>query len=198
MATQTLGQPFWVGNTLNDTSPLHRGDPARSPFVEAATQSFKQGDLIYLAAATGKLAICTVNGSNVLDSAIAGIATKNAVGTLDTKVHFHVIRPDDLFAMNVYHATPASAITALTQLGLVYGIIRISNKWHIDIENTVEGGSDSLARVKIVDFLEKNPYDGGNFSRVAIGDIYGIAVVQFLPFSIGNDGAPFQRILQLA
>lgn len=197
MATQTLGQPFWVGSTLNgETAPLHRGDPARSPFVEGTTQIFKTGDLIFLS--SGKLVLCTLTGA-VLTSAIAGIAKKNAVGVTGTKCHFQVIRPDDLFAMNVYHSTQALAVTVDTQLGGVFGIIRVGTKWHIDIETAVEGAADSNGRVKIVDFLEHNPYDGGNFTRVAVGDIYGIAVVKFLEFSVSTDFVPpLQRILQLA
>lgn len=200
MATQTTGNPFYLGNDLNgDVSPLLIGDPKRSWLVEAASQSYGVGELVYLA--SGKVTICVVDGSTkVMTSAIAGVARKAATGTTNAQARIQAIRQDDLWAMNVYHATAASAVTALTQLGSVYGIVKpaATGKWHVDIENAVEGGADSNARVKVVGFLEKNPYDGGNFDLVAVGDIYGIAIVKFLPWSAASDFVPMQRLLQLA
>lgn len=155
------------------------------------------GDLIYLDS-NGTLAVCGVT-STKLNTAIAGQACEAATGVTGTAVKFRAIRPDDIYAMNVFHATAASAITAQTQMGSVFGIIKPTasgSKWQVDIENTTtEDGTTALAKVMVVGFPSINPADG---VANTIGDIYGLVLVRFLPFTIATDGAPFTRNLQLA
>jgi hypothetical protein len=201
MATLTRHNPVWFGNTLNATCPLLAGGPEYPHFKETASQVFKKGDLIYLDT-NGTIALATINGSNQSDGFLCGVAKKNATGTTGAEIHFHVIRPDDLWVMNVMHGTAALAVTAQTQLGTVRGVRRdtVSSvlAWGVDVENAVEGATDSLARVQIVGFPLKNPFDAGSLTRPAIGDVYGLVIVKFLPFSAASDSVPFQRILQLA
>lgn len=202
MATLTRAQPFWFGNNLNATCPLMAGGPEYPHFKETAGQTFRIGDLIYLDT-NGTLAVCTLTGS-VLNSKIAGIATKAASGVTGDQVYFHAIRPDDIWCMNVMHGTPASAITAQTQLGSVFGVRKdtVSGNgtliWSVDIENAVTGATADLARVKVVGFPLKNPFDAGSLTRPAIGDVYGLVLVQFIMNACDTDGNPsLDNILQL-
>lgn len=136
--------------------------------------------------------------STKLNTEIAGQALEAATGVTDTAVKFRVIRPDSVFMMNVYHGTAASAVTAITQLGTAYGIIKPSatGKWHVDIENTtIEDGTTALGKVMVVGFPDTNPAD---CVANTIGDIYGLVYVKFLTFTIASDGSPFTRNLQLA
>jgi hypothetical protein len=196
MATQTFIQPYYSKSTLVRMSPgLHGGNEA-SYFKEAASQTWVVGDLIYLA--SGKLTVCGLT-STKLNTPIAGQALVAATGVTDTAVNFRVIRPDDVYAMNVYHATAASAITAITNLGTSYGIIKPTasgSKWVVDIENTtIEDGTTALGKVQVVGFPDFNPADG---VANTIGDTYGLVYVKFLPFTIETDGGNIIRNLQLA
>ena len=214
-------QPVWVGSNLNATCPLKKGGYITSGsttetneepyFVEAASQTFKVGDLVFLDS-DGRIALCTLTGVQ-LTSAIAGQALVDGQnGSAGVpKTYLHAIRSDDLFVMNVMHATAASAITAQNQLGTVRGLRRDAvtqlgsslTRWCVDIENAVEGGADANARVKIVGFMQRGlvlEADGsiGANKAVAIGDKYGLVIVHFLPWSAASDFAPFTRILQLS
>jgi hypothetical protein len=192
MATMTRMQPYYVGSTIHQ-SPKFVGGGEGPEFIEVASSTWGVGDLLYLDS-NGKLAICTTSSSK-LNSAIAGQATKAATGTTSAAVHFRAIRPDDLFVMNVYHGTAASAVTNQNQVGVTYGIILNSSKWHVDIENTtIEDGTTALGKVQIVGFPTYSP----DSVRCTIGDTYGLVLVKFLPFTIATDGSPFTRNLQLA
>lgn len=201
-------QPKLVNTTLPGVMPGVHGGAMASYFKETASQSWVAGDLIYLDT-NGTLAICTTS-SNQLNSAIAGQALYSATGVTGTAVQFHPIRADEVYLMNVYHSTAASAVTAQTLLannsGVGYAVIRASdgsasgNCWMVDIENTanLEDATHNLARVKIVGFELQTAIDStGNQVVPALGDIYGLVKVQFLTFSIASDGTPFQRLLQL-
>ncbi len=193
MATMTRIQPYYAGSNIHE-SPQFHGGPEETHFKETASQSWGIGDLVYLDASLGTLSICTTT-STKLNSAIAGQATKAATGTTGAQAHFRVIRPDEIYYMNVYHSTIGSAISAQTQLGNVFGVILISSKWLVDIENTTsEDGTTALAKVQVVNFPTYSP-DG---VRTAIGDTYGFVCVKFLTFTIASDGSPFTRNLQLA
>lgn len=187
MATQSLIQPYCAAYQERKL----KGGPEFPHFTEAASQTFGIGDFIYQT--SGTMAICTINGSNQMDSAVAGQAKKAASGVTGASLHFYAIRPEDEFFMNVYHATPASAITAKSLLGTIKGIVKISGKWHVDIENAAEGAAAALGRVIITDFPTKN-LDG---VKNTIGDTYGLVVCQFIQRSIATDGDPNQKVLQL-
>lgn len=192
MATQTRMQPVFQKSGLNQ-SPAMYGGPEATEFKETASQTYGIGDLIYLAGSAGTLSICTTT-STKLDSAIAGQATKAATGVTGAAVHFRAIRPDDIYVANVYHSTIGSAVSAQAQLGVCYGLILISSKWHVDIENTTtEDGTTALGRVVVVGFPTYSP----DSVRCAIGDTYGFVLVRFLKDIVATDGSPQTRILQL-
>lgn len=194
MATHTLMQPYYIGN-MNHSQPYFLGGPEDTRLVEAATQTYAIGDLLYIDA-SGNVAICTSAGGagTVLDSVVAGQAIKAANADITSPVHFRLIREGDLFAMNVWHTTAASAALAQTQLGQQFAIRRESSKWHVDIEVTaVEDADSSDAAVMVVAIPPKNP-----LTQVAntIGDIYGIVIVKFVTYSLASDGNPNRRVLQ--
>ncbi len=185
MATQTQTQIYRVGSNIHKEANS-RGGPEQDTYVEGTSQTYLTGDLIYQNG-TSNMVICTVNGSSQSNSQIGGQAKKDATGVAGTGVHFWTIRPDEEFIANVYHATPGSALTAKTQLGSVFALVRISGIWMVDIQNAVEGSANALARVR------------NNGVVNTIGDTYGFVVVNFLPVSLALTGTTAgQRILQFA
>jgi hypothetical protein len=195
MATQTLISPTYVGSSLNATCPLLAGGSEQSWIKEVASSTWVAGDLLTIDS-NGKLAECT-DSSGILTGSIDAIALTAASGVTDTNPLIRVIRPDDIFAMNVYHATAASAVTNQNQLTDRFGVFTsAAGLWHVDIENTtVEDATNSTARVRIVGFPATNPATG---AANTIGDIYGVVYVKFLPFSIASDGTPIVHNMRLA
>ena len=78
---------------------------------EAASQSFKKGDLIYLVA--GAVTIIAA------DSKIAGVALQDASGVTGTIIMFHAIHPDQLWIAQL-DTTTAQAYEG-EDYGLNYG-----------------------------------------------------------------------------
>jgi hypothetical protein len=197
MATHMLMNPWYVGNK---NFPYRRfvGGPGdkSTTYVEAASQTWISGDLIFMNDASN-LTICGEDGSgHYLTGPIAGQALKKATGTTGTKTHFAVIRPGDRFFMNVYHGTAASAITAKTQIGDRLPVRHASSRWMVDIETTgFEDATHADAVVKVVGFPLWHPLLN---VPVAIGDIYGLVEVEFIPISIASDGTPIIDRLQFA
>lgn len=184
MATITRIQPQVVGSILNDTKPYFLGGPEQPEFGEAASQTYDIGDL--LTVTSGKVAIATVDGSSNLTGAVLGIAKKAATGVTDAQAHVLAIRQDTILAMNVYHATPGSALLARSQLlSTIYAIKKVSNVWCVDIETTSEAAAVALGKVRIIKFLS------------AIGDAYGRVLVQFAPFTMETDNGACVRNLIL-
>jgi hypothetical protein len=137
MATQTLARAQYCGG------------PARIVSLpEAASQSFKQGQFVYLA--SGKVTVCADDATTIY-----GLAMQDASGTTDTAMMVMQARDDTEFLMNAYHATPSSAVTAVTQVGVKYGLEVDSNRCYVDISQT---GADALIINEIMD---------------AVGDTYG-------------------------
>lgn len=172
-------------------------------FKETASQSYNIGDLVYLDS-NGTVAICTVS-TDRLNSKILGLAVKEATGTTGDDVLIQVIRPGDYFIMGVHHGTEASAVTAQTQLGAVFGVDKQTvtgngtSIWCVNIEDAVTEADADLARVRCVGFPLKNPFDAGSLTRPAIGDVYGLMIVQFLMSNGPTDGADsVHNILQWA
>lgn len=200
MATLNRFQPVWIGNTLNATEPLYRGGtgPKEYPhWKETASQTYGVGDLLFIDT-NGTIAICTV-AANLLTSAVAGQALAAATGVTGAQVQLRMIRPDDLFMMNVFHTTPASAVTVQTNLLAVFGLRNDTvsgngtNLWNVDLVNAVEGTNNRAAHVRVVDFGLKTP-DGTTVTLHT--DVYAPVIVQFLPISIFNTNASVLRVIQ--
>ncbi len=201
MATLGLILPQLVNDSIPGVQPQQRGGAMDPTFIEAASQTYRVNDLIYVDT-SGNTAICTVNGSVQLDGEIAGLASSAATGTTGATANLHVIRANDVVLMNVYHATPASAVGTQAMVGDVFAIIKpvATGKWHVDITNAVEGATDALARVRCIGFETNKAIDStGTWITPALTDIYALMKVHFLPLSAASDSDPFQkRILQFA
>jgi hypothetical protein len=103
--------------------------------------------------------------------------------------------------MNGYHATPASAVSALTQMGEIYGVIKINNRWHVDLNNTTtEDGTTALAYVRVIGFARQGINSSGQWvdqDLASFGDTYPWMEVEFLPWTMATDGSPSRRNLQI-
>lgn len=125
---------------------LHNGPVVVLNFPEAAGQTFKRGEFVFLVG--GKVTIATVTG------VILGMALHDASGTTDRNVQIALATADTIFCANFKAATT----TAVTDRGKSYGFVIASAKWHLD--NTVVGAN---ARALIVDID----------SRDVVGDTCG-------------------------
>lgn len=108
---------------------IHNPEKARVVKIpEAATQSFKAGEFVYLA--SGKATACASDAT-----AISHFALEDASGTTDNEILAVQVSPDLEFEMCVYHSTAGSAVTAITQVGTKYALLVSSNMHYVDIED---------------------------------------------------------------
>jgi hypothetical protein len=151
------------------------------PVIEAASQSFKRGDLLTLSSGKVQAAIAanSSEGSGYAPTTgIAYIALEDATGTTNTKLLAALIRPDMIFKLPVLHSTPASAITAYAQVGTAYGIWHYSDggspaftTWGLAYEDTTH----TVGRV--VSIYANDPLN-------PVGEQYGYVGFQFDPDSL--------------
>lgn len=119
-----------------------RGEPLTSATstirhgFEAASQTFKFGDIVIVS--SGKIAIGAASGSNIGANAIvAGRADMDATGTTNADMYFAPANAVTTFLYPVYHATPASAVTAYAQIGVSYEMINHATLgWAVDVAST--------------------------------------------------------------
>ena len=90
---------------------------------EAAGQTYKKGELVYLVA--GELTICGAD-----PALIAGIALTDASGTQATAASFEPIYPNDEVEMY------ANTTITTAMHGVGYGVAVGSNIWKVDISDT--------------------------------------------------------------
>lgn len=126
-------------------------------YPEAASQSFKAGEFVYLV--SGKVTVCADDAV-----AILGMAAHDASGVENTNVIVYLAHPDNVFEANVYHGTAADAVTAITLVGVNYALKVVSNKHYPDIGDT---GHDAFVIIAL------SPKD-------AVGDQYGRVHFQVL------------------
>lgn len=181
--------PLYVGNAQFPYRRFEGGPGSKdTKYVEAASQTWKGGDLIFMDDANN-FKICADDGT-VLTGPIAGQAIEAASGTTGAKVFFAVIRPHDRFIMNVYHTTTASATTAKTQIGDHLPVRHASSRWMADIETVGEDATTAKAVVKVVGFPLWHPLLN---KQIAFGDVYGLVEVEVLEFTMATDGSPQVR-----
>lgn len=190
MATQSLIQIQYSGSVLHAQRHF-KGGPEGEEFIETAGQTYGVGDLLQVDT-NGTVALASVNGSGQADGTIALQAKTAATGTTGANVHAPIIRADEQFLANIYHATPASAALTQAMIGTLRALIRVNGKWHVDVENAVEGAADALATVVIEGYPKLTPDGIVN----AIGDIYAPVFVRFIPISYASDSVPVRRVLQ--
>lgn len=89
---------------------------------EAATQTFKQGDLVIIS--SGKVAVMTD------DDDIFGVAMRDATGTTDTSLPIYVPGADEKFIAE------ASTTTAQTNVGVAYALVVTSGSMAVNPGST--------------------------------------------------------------
>ncbi len=181
------------------------GGPEYPHVKETASQTYAVDDLVY-GDSNGTIAICTVDGGTptLLNSVVAGQASKAATGVTGASVLLYPIRSTDLFIGNVHHETVGSAITALTDQFDVRSICKSSTvptgapagtTWRVSKDATPEGAADANGHVTIVGFPLRTRIGG---VLAAIGDTYGLVLFKFNDWSMASDGNPNGRVLQLS
>jgi hypothetical protein len=109
VAIQPIHQPMYRRNMFGLKAPLF-GGPERPLLKETASQTYTAGDLLYIDS-NGTVAICTTS-SDALNVTVLGQATKAATGVTGATVRFRAIIPGDIYLMNAFHTTSASAVAA--------------------------------------------------------------------------------------
>jgi hypothetical protein len=171
---------------------------AEGYFKETASQTYIDGDLIYLDS-NGTIAICTVatvGGVSQLNSQILGQPDSAATGVAGTTVGFQVIQPTSVYTMNVFHSTQASAVTTQAMLGTKRNIVKsAAGLWHVDITNAF---ANTVPSVTIVGFPQSGLDTNGNFiNNAAVADVYGLVAVRFNPFYVTGAVTALNDALQL-
>lgn len=134
-------------------------------FPEAASQTFKVGDLLYLVAGYATSLTGVTNPAVILGVALAA-GNNGTAGQYSTPVA--IANRDTLFGMTIASGA-GTTTTAITQVGHTYGITEASSIWRVDVAKFDATGGNS--RVNVV---RLHPED-------AVGDTSGRVVVQFLP-----------------
>lgn len=112
-------------------------------FPEAATQSFKRGDLVTLSSGKVAVAVAYTSGDPVASGTkILGIADKDASGTTDTSIPVIIADDKTEFLLPVFHPTAGSAVTAVTNVGVAYELYRATVSGNlgfgVDISETTD------------------------------------------------------------
>lgn len=182
--TRTLQQAQWARREGGGCPKLIGGIGSPEKLVEAASQSYTRGMLVALDS-DGKVA--EVAAGNIT-AAFLGLAQVSATGvTDDDSPHVQAITEDDVFIMNVYHGTAASAILARNQMDARWGLKIVSDKLHVDLElaeASIESATACNAWCRIVGFVDD------------LGDTYGRVLVKIGARGVATDGAPQVFFLQ--
>lgn len=151
MSTQTLGKVRVVKGGID------------AVVVEAASQSFKEGQLLSIS--SGQVSAVASDATGIY-----AVALSDASGTTNAAIKVKVIMQDTLLYGNVYHATATSAITARANVGVKYALYVANNKCHVDI------GDESNDAVVIV------ALDEGE-----VGDAYGHCYFRVINAALQSD-----------
>lgn len=170
--TRTITDPMWVKNIYDAAAPR-----VVTGLLEADSQDFEVNDLVYLNA--GAVTEC---GADPILIAGFALAPATNVTSGNTEIPIEVIRPGDVYLMNLYHATAASAVRSGVSIGTKYEIVQHADGWAVDMAATTN------PRVVIVGF-PSYPDDKAD-------DIYARVLVQFLNTSVDNT-TQRNNILQL-
>jgi hypothetical protein len=138
-------------------------------YPEAASSSWKKGQFVYVSNA-GQLTVCA--DGITAGTGIAGIAEADASGTTNLAAPITIAKQGQQFTMNVWSATPSLAVTAVTMVGLKYGIKVTGNKCYLNMDDT------SNTRVVVHSIAPDND----------TGDRYGKVIVEVLDAYCGLTG----------
>jgi hypothetical protein len=139
-------------------------------FPEAASQTFKKGYPVYLAA-TG-ITICAANPAKILGFAADDAHNDGSAGLHNIGVY--IAHPSTIFAGNIVvsgnangnNVAPTKAVLAQAQLGLSYGL-------NLDATNmiaTVDTSDTGSSKERVVPFAPLNAYGQGDPSEGGMGD----------------------------
>lgn len=133
---------------------------------EAASQTFKAGDPLLMDSA-GNVAIAATSGNNITNAVtLAGVAAEDASGTTNNKIRMNVITSRTRFKLPYYHATEASAVTALTDCDTSHCIRNDATQglgWCMMLDNTTN------PCCKIQELCLDHP----------VGELHGMCLVNF-------------------
>lgn len=146
------------------------GGPANiKTYPEAASQSFKAGDYVDLSSGKVEVAFAasgTYSSADMDGATILGMAINDATGTTDSPVKVVIADDRTEFLVPVVHATPASAVTAVTQHNMSCDLAHYTlsgvTSWGAAIDDTA--GTNT---VRIVDLDDSYPV-GEQYGRVWI------------------------------
>lgn len=123
MSTKALF-PISIGGTVSGNNP----QTVRLP--EKAAMTYFPG------------AVLTLDGNGYVAEAgadpvrIIGVATRpgqNGTNDGDKFTELWVANRDNLFRANLYHTTQASSVWDHRYVGRAYGLVKVSNNWHLDL-----------------------------------------------------------------
>jgi hypothetical protein len=134
-------------------------------YPEAASQTFKRGDLVYLVGGKVTVAVGIANLDSSGNTPV-GFAGADATGVTNTAIPVDIIDSQVRWVLPVTHAAPASAITAVTQSGSTFQLERTAiGKWAVPIDDT--------ATPVVTVVLSPHP-------KYPVGEQYGWVVVKFI------------------
>jgi len=163
MTTQAL-KPISVVGTRSGNSPEMIEVP------EAASQTFKKGEAVYMVSgyATEFTATVETDGSGAIR--FLGFAAEDAHNDASAvangvKVKVYVANDDTIFEGNIYHGTAASAITAVTDFdaSILYPLKQLASQGDGMVAVDKEDTANHIDACQIIGFKPEH----------AIGDIYG-------------------------
>lgn len=142
-------------------------------FTEAASQSFAAYELVTLS--SGKVAIAKAAGNTLTTGdLILGRALSDASGVTDNPIQVDVWLPGHSERLPVYHATAASAITAVADNGSSFGIRN-------DATQGICLALDEVTATKAKQITVSGDYP--------VGTQYGLVDVQYLNAALIYGGA---------
>lgn len=137
-------------------------------FREAASQSWLDGELLYLDA-NGCLTVCASNAT-----AVAGLAQGPASGVTNTMQLVLVPNSGTTFEASLSGTAQSSAV-AYTDLGVKYALLSHSNRAYVDCDDT---DNDAFVIVELKRTAESTGYATG---KNIIGDTNARGYIKILP-----------------
>jgi len=144
MATLTLNRAR-VARTISGNSPMIM------TFPEAASQSFKAGEFVYLV--SGKVTVCDYNSALIL-----GMAAADASGTTDKACPVYAANDDTIFELHKADGAPGAgtattgSATAITDVGKQFGLYRNTTLKYWWVAAGTFGGNERVVVVDLSNF----------------------------------------------
>ena len=142
-----------AGSSITDligVSPVVKmdgGQPAVWKFPEMAADAvpFKAGEMVCLSGAAATRTGITAPPTDASGFGIIGFAAEDAAGAISSFKAVYIATPETIFVANVQHSTSASAQTAASDLGKIFGLTTLSGRTAVDKSKTAV--STAMCRV---------------------------------------------------